>query len=74
MLGHAVDGVAGRRATPAGWITWAAVLIGVGVLVDLVDTFAGAAYVAGTAAWLRHRLVGHAAVARSARRRPVRGG
>jgi len=54
VLGAAVD-----AATTGGgsWVAWAAVLIGVGVLVDLADIFGGAACVAGTTAWLRHRLM-----------------
>lgn len=58
VLGASVDaivaGTGGNR-----WLALAAVLIAVGVLVDLVDSFAGTACVAGTTAWLRNRLIEH---------------
>jgi ATP-binding cassette subfamily B protein len=59
VLGHVVDSVA-VNGSGTRWIAWAVGLIGVGVVADLVDTFAGAACVANTTAWLRHRLITHA--------------
>jgi ATP-binding cassette subfamily B protein len=58
VLGRAVDAIV-AGGDSGRWLTWAAGLIAVGVVCDLVDTFAGAACVAGTTAWLRHRLVRH---------------
>ncbi|NIK59522.1 ABC transporter ATP-binding protein [Kribbella shirazensis] len=56
VLGRAVDAIAsGNRA--GNWLILAAALIGLGVAGALVDAFAGTACVAGTTAWLRHRLV-----------------
>ena len=56
ILGRSVDSiVAGRGYTQ--WLIAAAALIGLGVAASLVDAFAGAACVAETTAWLRHRLV-----------------
>ena len=40
------------------WFVIASALIGVGIVCSLIDVFAGTACVAGTTAWLRHRLVG----------------
>jgi ATP-binding cassette subfamily B protein len=58
VLGRAVDAlVYGGDST--FWIVLAGVLIGVGVVFDLVDAYAGTACVAGTTAWLRDRLVRH---------------
>jgi ATP-binding cassette subfamily B protein len=56
VLGRAVDSItSGDNA--ATWLVPAAVLIGLGVASAIVDAFAGTACVAGTTAWLRHRLV-----------------
>ena len=58
VLGRAVDAVIG--GTDSGpWLARAAGLIAVGVVVDVVDAFAGGACVADTTAWLRERLVSH---------------
>lgn len=58
VLGRAVDAlVDGGDSTL--WIVLAGVLIGVGVVFELVDAYAGTACVAGTTAWLRDRLVRH---------------
>ncbi|MEU8221632.1 ABC transporter ATP-binding protein [Kribbella sp. NPDC048915] len=58
VLGRSVDAiVAGSGYTR--WFVIAAALIGLGVLAGIVDAFAGAACVARTTAWLRHRLVRH---------------
>ncbi|HET6738543.1 MAG TPA: ABC transporter transmembrane domain-containing protein, partial [Kribbella sp.] len=61
VLGHAVDAIASGNKL-SGWLTLACVLIAVGVVSALLDAFAGTACVAGTTAWLRHRLVGHVLV------------
>jgi ATP-binding cassette subfamily B protein len=56
VLGRAVDAIAsGNRV--GQWLILACALIGVGIAAALVDAFAGTACVAGTTAWLRHRLV-----------------
>ncbi|TCO30370.1 ATP-binding cassette subfamily B protein [Kribbella steppae] len=56
ILGHSVDSiVAGTGYTQ--WLMAAAGLIALGVVASLIDAFAGAACVAETTAWLRHRLV-----------------
>jgi ATP-binding cassette subfamily B protein len=56
VLGHAVDAaVAGGQG--GRWLVPAAGLVALAVACDLVGVFAGAACVAGTAAWLRNRLV-----------------
>lgn len=57
VLGKAVDAVVGGGS--AGWFWLAAGLVVLGIVVDLVDAFAGTACVAGTTAWLRNRLVRH---------------
>jgi len=58
VLGRSVDAVIG--GTDSGpWLARAAGLIAVGVVVDVVDAFAGGACVADTTAWLRERLVSH---------------
>jgi ATP-binding cassette subfamily B protein len=58
VLGHAVDSIV-SGVDSSTWVWAAAGLIALGVVVDLVDAFAGAACVAGTTAWLRDRLVRH---------------
>ncbi|GAA0951012.1 ABC transporter ATP-binding protein [Kribbella koreensis] len=56
VLGHSVDAiVAGDNY--GKWFTIAAALITTGIFCSLIDAFAGTACVAGTTAWLRHRLV-----------------
>ncbi|WP_433162995.1 ABC transporter ATP-binding protein [Kribbella sp. CA-247076] len=56
ILGRSVDSiVAGTGYTQ--WLMVAAGLIALGIAASLVDAFAGAACVAETTAWLRHRLV-----------------
>jgi ATP-binding cassette subfamily B protein len=56
ILGRSVDSiVAGSGYTQ--WLMAAAGLIALGVAASIVDAFAGAACVAQTTAWLRHRLV-----------------
>ncbi|GAA1131921.1 ABC transporter ATP-binding protein [Kribbella jejuensis] len=57
VLGRAVDAIASGH-TVNGWLTLAGLLIALGIASSLVDAFAGTACVAGTTAWLRHRLVG----------------
>lgn len=56
VLGRAVDAIVARDAV-SGWLALAGGLIAVAVVCDLVDAFADTACVAGTTAWLRHRLV-----------------
>ncbi|ONI70781.1 ABC transporter [Actinosynnema sp. ALI-1.44] len=58
VLGKAVDAIVTGSAVTT-WLVAAAVLIAVGVITDLVDSFAGVACVANTTAWLRERLVRH---------------
>lgn len=58
VLGRAVDALVYGGDTTL-WIVLAGVLIGVGVVFELVDAYAGTACVAGTTAWLRDRLVRH---------------
>jgi ATP-binding cassette, subfamily B, bacterial len=58
VLGHAVDAIVARSGDDQ-WLLWAAALIAVGVAVDIIDAFAGAACVASTTAWLRNRLISH---------------
>jgi ATP-binding cassette, subfamily B, bacterial RamA/AmfB len=58
VLGNTVDAIVSQEDS-ARWLLLAAGLIGVGILADLVDVYAGVACVAGTTAWLRNRLVGH---------------
>jgi len=56
ILGRSVDSiVAGTGYTQ--WLIVAAGLIALGIAASLIDAFAGAACVAETTAWLRHRLV-----------------
>ncbi|WP_405062517.1 ABC transporter ATP-binding protein/permease [Kribbella sp. NBC_01505] len=56
ILGRSVDSiVAGTGYTR--WLIAAAAAIGLGIVASLIDAFAGAACVAETTAWLRHRLV-----------------
>lgn len=56
VLGGAVDAmVAGESA--GRWLALAAGLVGASIAADLVETYAGTYAVAGTAAWLRERLV-----------------
>jgi ATP-binding cassette subfamily B protein len=57
VLGRAVDSIT-TGGTPA-WFWLAAGLVVLGIVVDLVDVYAGTACVAGTTAWLRDRLVRH---------------
>lgn len=49
-LGRAIDG---------GGLMWCAALIGIGIVCDLYDAYAAPAYVAGTTAGLRRRVVAH---------------
>ncbi|MEV8374087.1 ABC transporter ATP-binding protein [Kribbella sp. NPDC056861] len=56
VLGHAVDAII-AGGDYGRWFTIAVVLVAVGIICSLVDAFAGTACVAGTTAWLRHRLV-----------------
>ncbi len=56
ILGRSVDSiVAGTGYTQ--WLIAATAAIGLGIVASLIDAFAGAACVAETTAWLRHRLV-----------------
>ena len=57
VLGRAVDSIV--RGGSLAWFWLAAGLVVLGIAVDLVDAYAGAACVAGTTAWLRDRLVRH---------------
>ncbi|HEY0803993.1 MAG TPA: ABC transporter ATP-binding protein, partial [Pseudonocardiaceae bacterium] len=58
LLGHAVDAlVSGKDSTP--WLLLTGGLIGLGIVFELSDAFAGAACVANTTAWLRNRIVRH---------------
>src|SRR5262245_55366017 len=58
VLGRAVDElVTGQQS--GWWFAVAAGLIGLGMICDLVDAFAGTACSAITTAWLRDRLVRH---------------
>jgi ATP-binding cassette, subfamily B, bacterial len=57
VLGRAVDSiVSGGSPT---WFWLAVGLVVLGIVVDLVDVYAGTACVAGTTAWLRDRFVRH---------------
>lgn len=58
VLGHAVDAIVAGNGS-GRWLALAAGLIVLGIVVDLVDTFADTACVAGTTAWLRNRLIRH---------------
>jgi ATP-binding cassette, subfamily B, bacterial len=57
VLGRAVDSIV-TGGSPE-WFWMAAGLVVLGIIVDLVDVYAGAACLAGTTAWLRDRLVRH---------------
>jgi ATP-binding cassette subfamily B protein len=57
-LGRAVDAIVSGSGDNQ-WLVWSALLIAVGVIVDLVDSFVGVACVASTTAWLRNRLIRH---------------
>ncbi|MFC5728526.1 MULTISPECIES: ABC transporter ATP-binding protein [Nocardioides] len=57
VLGRAVDSIVAGGASDH-WFVAACVLIAVGVLSGLVDSYADAACAAGGTAWLRRRLVG----------------
>ncbi|TCO49128.1 ATP-binding cassette subfamily B protein [Kribbella antiqua] len=56
ILGRSVDSIVADDGYTK-WLIAAAALIALGVMANLVDAFAGAACVADTTAWLRHRLV-----------------
>jgi ATP-binding cassette, subfamily B, bacterial len=56
VLGHAVDAII-AGGDYGRWFTIAVVLVAVSIICSLIDAFAGTACVAGTTAWLRHRLV-----------------
>ena len=57
-LGHAVDAFIAKEP-PHRWLMLVGVLVLSGVVVDLVDAYAGTACVTGATAWLRNRLVRH---------------
>jgi ATP-binding cassette subfamily B protein len=57
VLGRAIDSIV-TGGSPE-WFWLAAGLMVLGIVVDLVDAYAGAACLAGTTAWLRDRLVRH---------------
>jgi ATP-binding cassette subfamily B protein len=58
VLGRSVDAIVAQHGY-GKWFAIAAGLIAVGIVCALVDVFTGTACVAGTTAWLRHRLVTH---------------
>ncbi|HEX4701752.1 MAG TPA: ABC transporter ATP-binding protein [Pseudonocardiaceae bacterium] len=58
VLGHTVDALVTGRDS-ARWLAFAAVLIALGVVFELVNAYAGAACIANTSAWLRNRIVRH---------------
>jgi ATP-binding cassette, subfamily B, bacterial RamA/AmfB len=58
VLGRAVDDTV-SDVDDHTWLLLAAGLIALGIVVDLLDAFAGTACIAGTTAWLRDRLVRH---------------
>jgi ATP-binding cassette subfamily B protein len=58
ILGHSVDAIV-AHTDYTKWLVAAAALIALGIAASIVDAFAGAACVAETTAWLRHRLVRH---------------
>jgi ATP-binding cassette subfamily B protein len=58
VLGRAVDALVAGGDTGL-WLAVAVGVVGLGVVGELVDTYAGTACVTGTTAWLRNRLVGH---------------
>lgn len=58
VLGHAVDAiVAGSGGR--GWVWLALAIIATGALTDLADSYASAASLTGTTAWLRRTVVRH---------------
>jgi ATP-binding cassette, subfamily B, bacterial len=67
VLGKAVDAIVMGSADNT-WLVLSVLLISVGVLVDLADSFAGVACVASTTAWLRNRLISHLLAAGPQRR------
>ncbi|WP_051425776.1 ABC transporter ATP-binding protein [Jiangella gansuensis] len=58
VFGRTVDAIVGDGDVNR-WLLVAIGLIVVGIVCDLVDTFADAACIASTTAWLRHRLIRH---------------
>ncbi|GAA1596227.1 ABC transporter ATP-binding protein [Kribbella sancticallisti] len=56
VLGRSVDAIVAGDGY-GRWLVIASALIGAGIVCSLIDVFAGTACVAGTTAWLRHRLV-----------------
>lgn len=58
VLGRAVDAIVAGMGSER-WLALAAGLIVLGIVVDLVDTYADTACVAGITAWLRNRLILH---------------
>lgn len=56
VLGRSVDSIV-AGSDYSRWLIIAATLIGLGIVASIIDAFAGAACVAETTAWLRHRLV-----------------
>ncbi|MEV4316642.1 ABC transporter ATP-binding protein [Actinocrispum sp. NPDC049592] len=58
VLGRAVDAIV-AGGTGNLWLVAAAVLIALGIAVDLLDSFVGTACAASTTAWLRNRLIRH---------------
>jgi ATP-binding cassette subfamily B protein len=58
VLGAAVDAIVAGKAD-SRWLVVAVLLILLGILVDLVEVYAGTACVAGTTAWLRTKVVRH---------------
>ncbi len=58
VLGRAIDTIVSRTDDDR-WLLFAAGLVAVSVVCDLVQAYAGTACVADTAAWLRERIVRH---------------
>ncbi|MGP4046075.1 ABC transporter ATP-binding protein [Streptomyces sp. 2A115] len=58
LVGRTVDAVLGRGDS-ALWLTLSAVTVGLLVVCDAVDDYAGAVANARSTAWLRHTLLGH---------------
>ncbi|WP_326583228.1 ABC transporter ATP-binding protein/permease [Streptomyces sp. NBC_00481] len=58
VMGRAVDAVLGQGDT-ALWLTLTAVAVGLLVVCDAADDYAGAVANARSTAWLRHTLLGH---------------
>lgn len=58
VLGHAVDAIVAGSDSER-WLALAAGLIALGIVVDLIDTYADTACVAGITAWLRNGLIRH---------------